>query len=74
MQIDACEVHIICIMDYFMRLGAGLSLHGYIKNADWASSISDRRYTNLSGFMFSLKNVVVGWCDKKQAVTSLSST
>ena len=45
--------------------------HGYI-NADWASSISDRRST--SGFMFSLRSATISWSNKKQPIVALSST
>ena len=40
-------------------------------DADWTSSISNRRST--SGFMFSLRSVAISWSSKKQLIVALSS-
>jgi len=55
----------------FYEASTELQVHGYI-DADWASSISDRRSTN--GFMFSFGSVAVTWSSKKQPTVALSST
>jgi hypothetical protein len=59
-------------VDYglFYEARIELQVHGYT-NADWASSISDRRST--IGFMFSFGSVVVTWSSKKQPIIALSS-
>jgi len=54
----------------FYEANTELQVHGYI-NADWASSISDRRST--SDFMFSFGNDAVTWSSKKQSTITLSS-
>ena len=46
-------------------------MHGYT-DADWASSISDRRST--SGYVFSFGSATVTWSSKKQPTVALLST
>ena len=46
----------------FNEAGVELQVYGYT-DADWASSISDRRST--SGFIFSFGSAVVSWSSKK---------
>jgi hypothetical protein len=55
----------------FYEASTKLQVHGYI-DANWASSISDRRST--SGFMFSFGSAAVTWSSKKQLTVALSST
>ena len=55
----------------FYEAGCLIHVHGYT-DADWASSISDRRST--SGFMFSLGSAAISWSSKKQPIVALSST
>lgn len=58
-------------MDHGLCLTAGqLELVGY-SDADWASSIEDRRST--SGYVVYLGSNPVAWCSKKQSVVSRSS-
>ena len=47
----------------FYEAGCPIQVHGNT-DADWASSISDRRST--SGFMFSLGSAAISWSSKKQ--------
>ena len=54
----------------FYAADAPLALYGYT-DADWASSISDRRST--SGFMFSFGSAAITWSSKKQPTVALSS-
>jgi hypothetical protein len=55
----------------FYEVSTELQVHGYI-DADWASSISDRRST--SSFMFSFGSAAVTWSSKKQLIVALSNT
>ena len=55
----------------FYAADAPLVLYGYT-DADWASSIVDRRST--SGFMFSFGSAAVTWSSKKQPTVALLST
>jgi hypothetical protein len=56
---------------FFYEVSTELQVHGYV-DADWASSISDRRST--SGFMFSFGSAAVTWSSKKQPTVALSNT
>ena len=55
----------------FYEVGKEIHVFGYI-DANWASSMYNRRSTN--GFMFSPGSVVVTWSSKKQPIVALSST
>ncbi|MCO5576670.1 hypothetical protein L7F22_030485 [Adiantum nelumboides] len=60
-------------LDYalFYEASTQLQLSGFT-DADWASSVCDRRST--SGFMFSLRSAAITWSSKKQPIVALSST
>ena len=60
-------------LDYalFYAADTPLTLYGYT-NADWASSVGDRRST--SGFTFSFGSAATTWSSKKQPTVALSST
>jgi hypothetical protein len=47
---------------FFYEVSTELEVHGYV-NADWVSSISDRRST--SDLMFSFGSAVITWSSKK---------
>jgi hypothetical protein len=55
----------------FYEVSTELQVHGYV-DANWAGSISNRRFT--SSFMFSLGSATVTWSSKKQPTVALSST
>jgi hypothetical protein len=55
----------------FYEASTELQVHGYM-DADWVSSISDKRST--SSFMFSFGSVAVTWNNKKQLTVALLST
>lgn len=56
---------------FFYATSVALVLYGYT-DADWASSILDKRST--SGYMFSIGSAVVTWSSKKQPTIALWST